>query len=307
MHSRIFAGLCACPFLVISAATPAIAHGIAGSRFFPATLVVEDPFAADEAALPTLSTHKEPSEGDEPRTRETETEVEGAKVIAPHLAVSLGESYVTRNADGPGGTASGFGNLELGAKYQFLTSAAHEAVAALNLEFSIGGTGARQVEAEAFTRFEPSLLFGKGFGDLPESLRFLRPIALTGGVGLSVPFDRDSTVYEGDPPVGDTVRNHNSLTYGLTLQYSLAYLQSSVKDIGLGDFARRLVPIVEIAGETPFDGGGGERTTATVNPGVLWTGNKIQLGIEAICPINAASGADVGVIAQLHLYLDDIL
>ena len=307
MYSRLVAGTCACTFLVLSAATPVLAHGIAGNRFFPATLVVEDPFAADEAALPTISTHKEPSEGDEPRTRETEIEVEGAKVVAPHFAVSVGESYAMRNADGPGGTASGFGNLELGAKYQFLTSEAHEAVAALNLEFSIGGTGARQVEAEAFTRFEPSILFGKGFGDLPDSLRFLRPIAVTGSVGMSVPFDQDSTVYEGDPPVPDTVRNHDSLTYGLTLQYSLAYLQANVKDVGLGDIVRRLVPIIEFAGETPFDGGGGERTTATVNPGLLWTGNKIQLGVEAICPINAASGADIGVIAQLHLYLDDIL
>ena len=31
-----------------------------------------------------------------------------------------------------------------------------------------------------------------------------------------------------------------------------------------------------------------------------------QIGVEALVPINRASGSGVGVVAQLHLYLDDI-
>ena len=53
-----------------------------------------------------------------------------------------------------------------------------------------------------------------------------------------------------------------------------------------------------------FDGG--ERTTGTINPGLIYVGDKYQLGVEAIIPVNRASGDDVGVIGQLHLYLDDI-
>ena len=49
-----------------------------------------------------------------------------------------------------------------------------------------------------------------------------------------------------------------------------------------------------------------EHTTGTVNPGVIYVANKYQLGVEAIIPVNRASGDDVGVIGQLHLYLDDI-
>ncbi|MCE9520967.1 MAG: hypothetical protein K8S25_00880, partial [Alphaproteobacteria bacterium] len=41
----------------------ASAHGYAGSRFFPATILIEDPFVADELALPTY-THRKG--GDEP-------------------------------------------------------------------------------------------------------------------------------------------------------------------------------------------------------------------------------------------------
>jgi hypothetical protein len=39
---------------------------------------------------------------------------------------------------------------------------------------------------------------------------------------------------------------------------------------------------------------------------VIWVGNKFQLGIEALIPINRQSGSNVGVIGQLHFYLDDI-
>ena len=42
------------------------------------------------------------------------------------------------------------------------------------------------------------------------------------------------------------------------------------------------------------------------NPGVMWVGNYYQVGVEAIIPINSASGHGTGVMGQLHLYLDDI-
>jgi hypothetical protein len=37
-------------------ASNAFAHGVAGKRFFPATLATDDPFVADELSLPTVST-----------------------------------------------------------------------------------------------------------------------------------------------------------------------------------------------------------------------------------------------------------
>jgi len=35
-------------------------------------------------------------------------------------------------------------------------------------------------------------------------------------------------------------------------------------------------------------------------------GRTYQVGVEAMIPINPQSGANVGVLAQLHLYLDDL-
>jgi hypothetical protein len=49
-----------------------------------------------------------------------------------------------------------------------------------------------------------------------------------------------------------------------------------------------------------------ERTTGTVNPGLLYIADKYQIGVEAIIPINRTSGDGVGVIGNLHLFLEDI-
>jgi len=67
-------------------------------------------------------------------------------------------------------------------------------------------------------------------------------------------------------------------------------------------------PTVEAQFRTPvannFNTGIG--TTGTVNPGAIYVGNYFQVGLEAIIPVNRASGTGVGVMAQLHLYLDDM-
>ena len=36
-------------------ASSALAHGFAGDRFFPATILTDDPFVADEMSLPTVT------------------------------------------------------------------------------------------------------------------------------------------------------------------------------------------------------------------------------------------------------------
>ena len=70
----------------------------------------------------------------------------------------------------------------------------------------------------------------------------------------------------------------------------------------------QLTKYVEGSFQTPVANnfGTGIGTTGTINPGVIWVGNYFQVGVEALVPINRASGSGVGVIAQLHFYLDDI-
>ena len=284
----------------------ASAHGFAGSRFFPATLSTDDPFVNDELSLPTVSSIVTPEEGG---TRETEISADIAKRITPNFGVEIGESVVILNPR-TDSSQSGFGNLELGAKYQFLTNGEHEAILSIGCDVEVGGTGNKRVDADPFSTWAPALFFGKGFGDLPNTVSFLRPFAVTGVVGVAIPTSastRTVTLNEATEEREIEIERHpDVLEWGFALEYSIIYLQEQVKDVGLRAPFDRLIPLVEFALETPLNRGEEGETTGTINPGVIWSGKYFQVGAEAMIPINSRTGNNVGFIAQLHFYLDDL-
>jgi hypothetical protein len=292
-------------FAALCIAIPGIAsaHGFAGKRFFPATLATEDPFVADELSLPTIHFQKSPGSGDEPGERETEIEAEFAKRITENFGIALGATYKIIRPD-EGETQRGFDNLEASVKYRFFQDDAHEAIVSAGIDWDIGGTGARRVGAESFSTITPGVFFGKGFGDLPAGMKFLRPLAITGQVGYGIP-TRSSTTTIGDEGDVDVERNPHTLEWGFSIQYSVPYLQSFVQDVGLHAPFNRMIPVVEFAMSTALDRGE-SGTTGTVNPGVIWAGQDIQLAVEAVVPVNRRSGNSVGVLAQLHFFLDDL-
>jgi hypothetical protein len=133
---------------------------------------------------------------------------------------------------------------------------------------------------------------------------------VTGTLGVAIPSRASTTTTSVDPDTGlalsRTEQNPRMLQVGFALQYSLPYLQAAVKDTGLGAPWNRMIPVVEFEAQKPLDRVADRRWTGTVNPGVLWAGRTIQLGLEAVLPINDASGRGVGVRAQLHFFLDDL-
>jgi hypothetical protein len=296
----------AAPALLVSLAftSHADAHCFVGGRFFPATLAVDDPCVADELSLPTVAISKN---SDDLSAREIDISGEFSKRITDTFGVSVGSTWTRLNPPGSP-SASGFQNLETTFKYQFLTYAPAELVMSAALSVEWANTGAKGVGAESFTTVTPTLFLGKGFGDLPSALGWARPFALTAQVGYAIP-SRSANV-TGDPDSGDISIDNNPqfLVYGGSLQYSMPYLKSSVIDLGLPDFINHLIPVVEASFRTPVANNlnTGTGTTGTINPGVIWVGNYFQVGLEAVIPVNRASGTSVGAIAQLHLYLDDI-
>lgn len=260
----------------------AFAHGYAGNRFFPATIVIEDPFVADELGLPTYTQR---TGGEEPGVREDEFELEFAKRITSKLALSF-EAGWSREQGGDEGSIDGFANIAIGAKYQLLIDEEAEAVLAAAIDVELGGTGSSHLDVDDFNTYEPTLLLGKGFG-AASNPTYLRPFAITGSLGVAIPEHGDS-----------------SLVFGAALQYSLPYLHAHVKDLCFPDFVNELTPLVEMKFETPLEGDG--RTTGTINPGLIWSGQSVQIGLEAVIPVNRNSGDDLGFSAQLHFYLDDI-
>jgi hypothetical protein len=93
--------------------------------------------------------------------------------------------------------------------------------------------------------------------------------------------------------------------WGFSIQYSTYYLTSRFtpgklpKDEPLHQF----VPLVEFAFETPR----GEKTAATMNPGLAYAADTWQVAAEAIIPLNSEGGRTIGVRAHLFLFLDDLM
>ncbi len=290
-------------------ASTAGAHGMAGKRFFPATLGIDDPFVADELSLPTVSHIKLRGEGDQPPTRVTDITGEFSKRLSPNLGLGLGGDWRLLDPDHRK-TVTGFDNLEVSLKYVFFRSDPHEMLLSTGISWDVGGTGYGKVGAEGFDTITPALFFGKGLGDLPDALDFAKPVAVTGTFGVSIPA-RHATKHfnlndDGDVVVEREV-NASVAKWGLTVQYNLQYLQSFVRDVGLPAPINRMIPLVEFVMKTPLDDPRkAGRTTGTINPGIIWFGRYMQIGLEAVIPVNERTGKNVGVLGQIHFYLDDI-
>jgi hypothetical protein len=269
-------------FLPVEAA---FAHCIVGNRFFPATLNVDDPCVADELSLPTISSFKT---GDQPAVNELDVAGEFSKRITEDFAISAGWTWTRLRPPG-GPNASGFQDLETAFTYQLIRNPEHEFAMTAGLNIEWGSTGAQSVGAD-------------------RSAGWLRAFAVTGTVGYAIPANSSTTSIDPDSGDVSVSQNPRFLQWGGSLQYSMPYLKSSIVDLGLPDFMNKLIPVVEAQFVTPvantFDSG--PKTTGTVNPGLIYVEKTYQVAIEAIVPINRDSGGNVGVMGQLHLYLDDL-
>lgn len=275
--------------VVVAVPVTGWAHGVVGKRWFPTTVVIEDPFVSDEASL-VVGHIKGLHE------KETELEAEISKRLSPNFAIGFGGSYrILDSLDPEEPNAYGFSNPEISLRYQFIRDPVHELASTIALGITPGGVGAKRVEALSETTLTPALQIGKGFGDLPDWADWLKPLAVTSSVGFNL--------FTGH---SHTEEQENSLEWGVTVMYSIPYLQSFVKDIGIPWPFSRMFPIVEFRGETLLTGHESGETTAFANPGLIWAGKYFELAVEAQIPLNDISGKNVGILGMIHFFLDDI-
>ena len=294
--------------VLAAGAGPAVAQETIGRRFFSDTLVIPEPFVEDELSLPTVLHIRRPGSETFPRARITDITGELKKRLTPTLELSVGGGLTYFEPDGAS-TSTRFDNLDLGLKYQYFASEAHEAVLSAFMGWEVGGTGQHAPGTESFGVLNPALLFGKGLGDLPDPAAWLKPLAVTGVLGALVP-TRAST-HQTRSETGELElppeRHPNRLQWGVVLEYSVPYLQAHVRDLHLPWMMTRLVPLTEIDLQTDLDRGSAGRSTGTVNPGLVWAGETVQVGVEAVCPVNRRTGKTMGVRAFVRIDLDAVL
>jgi len=267
--------------------SPAFAHAVCGDRIFPATLGIDDPGVGDELALPTLTYLPQNSDG----AQEFDASFSYTKTIFPGfgLSVSDGPTWLR-----PGGY--GWGDVDTEDKYNFLCVPGWEFMASAGLDVTWAHTGTPNM-TNPFNTYTPVLDVGLGFGSLPKSLNILRPLAVTAELSETIPGESWT---EGN-------QNPTTLNWGFTVQYSLPYYNSHVAEID-NDFFRHLIPVTEFTFSKPISNfaPGTNQTTGTIQPGAIYMADTWQFALEAIVPMNSASGRGVGAVGELHFFFDDI-
>jgi hypothetical protein len=288
---------------------PVFAHGFAGPHMFISTLLIDDPNVADEASVPTFMWLPQPSDTN-PAPELYNLNFEFDKRITENLGFAINDGYDWLSTPGAK-TANGWQNVATTLKYKPFVSAEHEFMVSVGVVEQFGRTGANGTNGALLgnpdsSSTTPTIYWGKGFGDLPIS--FLRPLALTGTFGYQIA-DTKLKVTGTDPDSGNPLFNNgtaNQWTGGLSLQYSIRYLQSQVKDLGLPEFVDRLTPVVEVAWSSPASKPNQTSTQYLIGAGINYTATDYAVTVEALIPGNKQTGSHLGVIAQFHLYFDDL-
>src|SRR5262245_4285055 len=262
------------------------AHGIAGNRFFPGTLSFDDPAVADESILPLFTSSKQPDEGGYVVDNRFSWSL--FRLLTPTLGVGVDSGWVHRNW----GSAqrSGFGHESLDQRNSLPQRSARD-VGGRRVE--LGHRPLRRPRGRRqWTRCDAPRFFGKGFGDLPDSLAWLRPFGITGAVTLEHPMTGSSINFGVDPLTGQLApmltRNVDILHWGFALEFSTLYLTSRFTPGKLPkqEPLNQFVPLVEFS----FDSPRGQKTVATMNPGLSYVAVSWQVAAEAIVPLNSEAG-----------------
>jgi hypothetical protein len=317
MTRSVQAALLAACCATVCSSHHAAAHAVAGVRIFPVTLTIDDPGVADEASIPTFSVQRQGADGGPGPSYQYNFGAEFDKTITKDFGLAINDSYVVNSTENDK-TRTGFQDINVTAKYQAWVNPEHEFILSLGVIREFGRTGTAHIGADEYGNTTPTVYFGKGLGDIP--VPWLRPFAVTGTFGFSV---ADKELKATSPGPGglaasmlggvtgltsQTFNNgySNRWVGGLSLQYSLPYYTSQVKDLGLPDFVNSLVPVVELAWSSPASKPSNLGTQAVFAPGIIYLGQTYQVGVEALIPANRASGSTIGLITQLHLFFDDL-
>ena len=270
--------------------TATLAYTAAGDRNFPAQLVLPQIGPTDALWLPISTQPQEALEPKDP-TRQTSFVPTYSKLITEELGIQLEDGFVHRDRL-RASSIIGAQNFDALLQYEPILDPEHEFLLSVQIEHEFGGTGDPGVGSEKNGATTPGVTFGKGLGDLP--IGYWRPLAITGFAG-----------YE----IGQGART-NLFQAGLSIQYSMPYLLSKVANVEMPEFLRGMTPMTEVFFTNPVShvSSKGTNTTLVVAPGISYSrGSGWELGIEALIPTTRASGAGLGVIAQLLIELDYLL
>ncbi len=209
-------------------------------------------------------------------------------------SIEIGNEWIYDKPRGEN-SQSGFGQLELMAKVAFLTIPEHEFRLSLGLNLLLPA-GSPSVEQQQHTQLGPMFLWAKGFGDLPNSslVKYLRPFGIQGDYGYI-------------PAVGG--RTWHEMFADNVIEYSLPYLSSSVRDIGLKWPLRNMYLYTEFNYDQLITGPSGQTFPQILaTPGVAYMDYYFELSLATQFALNHATVPNnhAAVLGLIDLFIDDI-
>lgn len=268
----------------------AFAHGVVGDYTFLEPIVAEDANPKNEFDALAPQWHRT-SEG-----REFSLGFSLEKKLSENSSILVGSEWLEQSPK-EGRSTSGFNDMEVLLKYAFLTIPEHElrVSGALTMEMPVGD---REVGAESHFRLGPELLWAKGMGDLPNSngfLKYLRPIGLQGDFGYTA---------------NTSGRALHDLFADEVVEYSLAYLSNSVRDIGLKWPIRNMYLYTEFNYDQLLSGPAGETfPDVRITPGIAFMNQFVEISVATQFPLNNATSPNnhAAILGLLDLFIDDIV
>lgn len=162
--------------------TNAFAHGIAGNRYFPGTLTFDDPAVADEFLVNSTHTNASQPGYDQ---HKSELGVSGARLLTPTWALGfdLGRSRVRAGDLASSDQRSG----DIFVKTELHRDDLSEELVSGSLGYGVTRTDLPGLGSNSLHVVLPGISIGKGFGNLPDSLAWLRPFAIAGAIAAEIP------------------------------------------------------------------------------------------------------------------------
>jgi hypothetical protein len=281
-HTHAVAGALCC-----LAAVEAHAHGVVGQRSFIEPFVTEDVNPKNEFVI------ARPQWDHAAEGKAFALGFGLEKKLSDTFSITLDSEWDSISPDDPEEPqTTGFNNLGITLKDAFYINPEHEAILSAALE-ATAPTGTSEVGSEQDWSFKPFVLYGKGLGNLPRPLKYLRPAAVQGDAGFEISIDSART----------TTFAHN-----ITLEYSIPYLQAFVEDLGLRWPLNDLIPVTEFNFEHGVNGEFQGKSTIITTPGIVYMDRYIELGVAGRFPLNGTAHQELGwgVIGIVDLFLDDI-
>ena len=289
-------------------AAPALAHAVCGSRVFPVTLTLDDPGVADEVTLPQIAYTRSAADGGPGPGHDTNVAFEYDKRVTEEFGFAFNDDY-TINQTNNAKTQTGWDDLTVTGKWAKCISPDDDFQLGFGVIREFGRTGTSHIGSDEYGNTAPTVYLGKGLDEIPVPM--LQPLQFSGEFSYDIADKGIKTTTLIDPVTGlSSSRSNNGNTNawigGMSVQYSIPYLQNQIKDFGLPEPFAHMIPLAEIDWTSPASSGGGSPTTWTLAPGFIYLRSWYQVGVEALIPLNKAAGTNVGVIVQVHVFLDDL-